>query len=152
VSRRGSPDGYFSTICDCPDEPTAQRIKNAILSESQSAQSKPAQIDESAARSTTPHFTLPEVFFTPCDDSPLADNEDEEDKDRRLTAVISINDCRMHVEAIPVRDDEDGHQQGLDITSASRLDALSAEFGVTGFDTITIDGQPYVLVITPFEL
>ena len=103
-------------------------------------------------------WSIPDGLLEPVDPPRQAraehtngDDDDDDDHDGRLAGVISINACRMHIEAIPVVLDEEGTQRGTDVTSESRHEALCLEFGVSGFDTVDIGGKDYVLVITPFE-
>jgi hypothetical protein len=67
----------------------------------------------------------------------------------KLHCVISISGTMMHLEAIQVRE-VDGVQEAVN----SELSADFTYLGLYGsegqFDTTDINGNPYVLVATPF--
>jgi hypothetical protein len=152
-------DGSLMSLCDCPDEATAMRIRDALMR----AAPEPAGpihcplcaaergvAIPAACPHLRPSLTIPDHTLEPIDSRPPGEG-DGDDHDGRLTGVVDINGCRMHVEAIPVEIDADGAQVGTDETSRSRHEALCDEFGVSGFATTTIRGEEYVLVITPFQ-
>ena len=146
------PDGRLHCICDCPDEATANRVQSA-LSAAHLPTHSPNHVVAAAAGVT---WSIPDGLLEPVDALRQAhdddgDGDDDDDQDGRLAGVLTINACRMHIEAIPVVLDDEGTQRGTDVTSESRHEALCLEFGVSGFDTVDIGGNDYVLVITPFE-
>jgi hypothetical protein len=147
------PDGRLTCICDCPDEATAKRVQSA-LSAAHLPTHSPNHVAAAAGGGT---WSIPDGLLEPVDpprqahDVNNAAADEDDDQDGRLAGVITINACRMHVEAIPVVLDDEGTQRGTDVTSEARHEALCLEFGVSGFDTVDIGGKDYVLVITPFE-
>jgi len=144
------PDGRLLCICDCPDEATAKRVQSA-LSAARLGSHNENHVAAAAAGVT---WSIPDGLLEPVDPPRQAhDNngDHDDDHDGRLAGVITINACRMHIEAIPVVLDDERTQRGTDVTSESRHEALCLEFGVSGFDTVDIGGKDYVLVITPFE-
>lgn len=145
------PDGRLLCICDCPDEATANRVQSALSG----ALLPPPNENHVAAAAAGVTWFIPDGLLEPVDPPRQAldhnDDDHDHDHDGRLASVLTINACRMHIEAIPVVLDEEGTQRGTDVTSESRHEALCLEFGVSGFDTVDIGGKDYVLVITPFE-
>ncbi len=80
---------------------------------------------------------------------PLGMWRDDRGDASKLHCVISISGTMMHLEAIQVRE-VDGVQEAVN-------PELSADFTYLGlygnegqFDTTDINGNPYVLVATPF--
>lgn len=67
----------------------------------------------------------------------------------RLLTTIYVNDCPMHLEAIAIALGEDGVQRGLCVYGEQNLSAAAQIYCDGGFETIEIDGHPYVLVATP---
>jgi hypothetical protein len=69
----------------------------------------------------------------------------------RLRSILVINGTFHHLEAIRVIDDDDGIQQAASEELAETLEALYAIGGEGAFDTVTMRGSEYVLVVTPFQ-
>ncbi len=67
-----------------------------------------------------------------------------------LTAILVINGTFHHLEAIRVLDDDDGHQHATSPDFADSIDVLYALGGDGPFDSVTIHGASYVLVVIPF--
>jgi hypothetical protein len=88
----------------------------------------------------------------------LADLTRSADNDPRLHGTLFLLGVPMHVECIPVRDADDGNQEawtgvdGDDLENArDRLKGLHAEFSDTGFQTVSIGGRAYVVVVFPHD-
>jgi len=71
--------------------------------------------------------------------------------DDHLTAILVINGTFHHLEAIRVIEDEDGRQHAASPNFEDSLDAMFVIGGDGLFDTVTIRGESYVLVVTPFQ-
>ncbi len=83
----------------------------------------------------------------------LADDDwmrTEENNDH-LTAILVVNGTFHHLEAIRVIDDEDGMQRVAAPDLEPTFDAMYEIGGEGPFDTVTIRGETYVLVVTPFQ-
>ena len=75
-----------------------------------------------------------------------------EDRDGdRLLAILVLNGTFHHLEAIRVIDDDDGIQQAASEDLATTFEAMYAIGGEGPFDTVTMRGGEYVLVVTPFQ-
>jgi hypothetical protein len=73
------------------------------------------------------------------------------DDDHHLTAILVINGTFHHLEAILVTESEDDPQVAA---SPAFEDSLAAMYQIGGdgpFDTVTIRGKTYVLVVVPFQ-
>jgi 6-phosphofructokinase len=68
-----------------------------------------------------------------------------------LTTILVINGMFHHLEAIRVVEDEDGRQQAAAAAFEDSIDALFTIGGDGPFDTVTIRGDTYVLVVIPFQ-
>ncbi len=66
----------------------------------------------------------------------------------RLLGTVSIAETPHHVEAIEVRDGEDGLEPTLDPSDVNWRSLLEADNG--RFMTTEIGGRQYVLLITPY--
>jgi hypothetical protein len=75
----------------------------------------------------------------------------EDRKGDRLLAILVLNGTFHHLEAIRVIDDDDGIQQAASEDLAATLNAMYAIGGEGPFDTVTMRGSEYVLVVTPFQ-
>lgn len=64
--------------------------------------------------------------------------------------MLSINGCCFHIEAIEVKDDEDGIQEPVHEHNTDILDGLWRVDNVK-FETIDIDGRECVMYILPAE-
>ncbi len=73
------------------------------------------------------------------------------DDNDHLTAVLVINGTFHHLEAIRVIEDEDGRQHAASPHLEESLDAMFSIGGDGPFDTVTIKGESYVLVVIPFQ-
>ena len=73
------------------------------------------------------------------------------DDDDHLTAVVVINRTYHHVDAIRVIENDDGIQVAASSACEDTLDALFTLGGEGPFDTVTIRGGTYVLVVIPFQ-
>lgn len=69
----------------------------------------------------------------------------------RLLAIVVLNGTFHHLEAIRVIEDDDGIQQAASEDLAETFEAMYAIGGEGPFDTVTLRGGEYVLVITPFQ-
>jgi hypothetical protein len=68
----------------------------------------------------------------------------------RLATTIRVGDYFMHLEAIAVSTDDSGRQRAL---LNGSLDKIKEAVGVdqrSTFETITLRGQEFILVATPF--
>lgn len=75
-----------------------------------------------------------------------------EDRDGdRLLAILVLNGTFHHLEAIRVIEDDNGIQQAASEDLAATFEAIYAIGGEGPFDTVTLRGGEYVLVITPFQ-
>lgn len=68
-----------------------------------------------------------------------------------LTTILVINGTFHHLEAIRVIEDEDGRQLAASVDFEDTLDAMYTIGGDGPFDTVTIRGDTYVLVVVPFQ-
>ena len=68
-----------------------------------------------------------------------------------LTTILVINGTFHHLEAIRVIEDEDGRQHAASPDFEDTVDALFTIGGDGPFDTVSIRGEPYVLVVVPFQ-
>ena len=68
-----------------------------------------------------------------------------------LTTILVINGTFHHLEAIRVVEDEDGCQHAASPDFEDSIDALFTIGGDGSFDTVTIRGDTYVLVVIPFQ-
>ena len=68
-----------------------------------------------------------------------------------LTTILVINGRFHHLEAIRVIEDEDGQQRAASPDFEDSLDAMFTIGGDGPFDTVTIRGESYVLVVIPFQ-
>lgn len=74
----------------------------------------------------------------------------KEDSDAVLHAVIDINGCSMHVEAIATTN-ADGEQRGATGEADATLDLLSTATGAGDpWSTVKIGNRHYVLFAAPF--
>jgi hypothetical protein len=73
------------------------------------------------------------------------------DDDDHLTAILVVNGTFHHLEAIRVTEDENGIQIAASPAFADALDAMYQIGGDGPFDTVTIRGATYVLVVIPFQ-
>ena len=64
--------------------------------------------------------------------------------------MLSINGCSFHIEAVEVKDDEEGIQQPVHSHNEDILNGLWIVDGVK-FDTIEIDGRDCVMYMIPAE-
>jgi len=69
----------------------------------------------------------------------------------RLLAILVINGTFHHLEAIRVVEDDDGIQKTASEDLAETFDAMFQIGGEGPFDTVTMRGAEYVLVVTPFQ-
>lgn len=86
------------------------------------------------------------VVLTIPDDAWMEDREHH-----RLLAILVINGTFHHLEAIRVVEDDDGVQQAASEDLAETFEAMYQIGGEGAFDTVTIRGAEYVLVVTPFQ-
>lgn len=86
-------------------------------------------------------------------DLKIADDEwmNGGDDENHLTCVLVINGTFHHLEAIRVIEDEDGIQRAASTDFEESLDAMYQIGGEGPFDTVTIRGGTYVLVVIPFQ-
>jgi 6-phosphofructokinase len=68
-----------------------------------------------------------------------------------LTTILVINGTFHHLEAIRVIEDEDGRQHAASPDFEESIDAMFTIGGEGPFDTVSIKGDPYVLVVIPFQ-
>lgn len=73
------------------------------------------------------------------------------DDDDHLTAVIVLNGAYHHLDAIRVIENDDGIQVAASPACEDTLDALFTLGGDGPFDTVTLRGGTYVLVVLPFQ-
>jgi hypothetical protein len=69
----------------------------------------------------------------------------------RLLAILVLNGTFHHLEAIRVVEDDDGIQQVASEDLAETFEAMYTIGGEGPFDTTTVRGAEYVLVVTPFQ-
>lgn len=71
--------------------------------------------------------------------------------DSRLLATVVIGGCHFHADAICVVDNEDGDQEAVGLYD-DILDNIRNVDGDGGsFQTTTINGKEYVIVIYPYQ-
>ena len=68
-----------------------------------------------------------------------------------LSTILVINGTFHHLEAIRVTEDEEGRQLAASTDFEDTIDALYTIGGDGPFDTVTIRGGTYVLVVVPFQ-
>ena len=68
-----------------------------------------------------------------------------------LTTILVINGTFHHLEAIRVIEDEDGRQHAAAPDFEDSIDAMFTIGGDGPFETVTIRGETYVLVVIPFQ-
>jgi hypothetical protein len=68
-----------------------------------------------------------------------------------LTTILVINGTFHHLEAIRIIEDEDGRQHAASPDFEDSIDAMFTIGGDGPFDTVTIRGETYVLVVIPFQ-
>ncbi len=68
-----------------------------------------------------------------------------------LTTILVINGTFHHLEAIRVIEDEDGRQHAASPEFEDTVDAMFQIGGDGPFDTVSIKGDSYVLVVIPFQ-
>jgi len=68
-----------------------------------------------------------------------------------LTTILVINGTFHHLEAIRVIEAEDGRQHAASPDFEDSIDAMFTIGGDGSFDTVTIRGEAYVLVVIPFQ-
>jgi hypothetical protein len=73
------------------------------------------------------------------------------DDDDHLTAVLVLNGAYHHLDAIRVIENDDGLQVAASDGDQDTLDALFSLGGEGPFDTVTLRGGTYVLVVIPFQ-
>jgi hypothetical protein len=71
--------------------------------------------------------------------------------DDHLTAVLVLNGVFHHLDAIRVIENDDGIQVAASSACEGTLDALFTLGGEGPFDTVTLRGGTYVLVVIPFQ-
>lgn len=73
--------------------------------------------------------------------------------DGRLTGSVIMSGIRFWCEALPVKTNAEGIQEGLDPTSKSRLEGIASEFDSCGFQTVELTRKgitrDYMLIIVP---
>lgn len=74
-----------------------------------------------------------------------------DDDNNHLTTILVINGTFHHLEAIRVIEDEDGRQHAASPDFEDSIDAMFTMGGDGPFDTVTIHGLEYVLVLIPFQ-
>lgn len=73
------------------------------------------------------------------------------DNPNHLTTILVINGTFHHLEAIRVIEDEDGRQRAASPDFEGSIDAMFTIGGDGPFDTVTVHGETYVLVVIPFQ-
>jgi hypothetical protein len=68
-----------------------------------------------------------------------------------LTTILVINGTFHHLEAIRIIEDEDGGQRAASPDFEDVVDGMFLIGGDGPFDTVTIRGETYVLVVIPFQ-
>jgi hypothetical protein len=68
-----------------------------------------------------------------------------------LTTILVINGTFHHLEAIRICEDEDGRQHAAAPEFEESIDAMFQIGGDGPFDTVSIKGDSYVLVVIPFQ-
>jgi hypothetical protein len=75
----------------------------------------------------------------------------EDQSGDRLLAILVINGTFHHLEALRVIEDDKGIQKTASDDLAETFDAMYQIGGEGPFDTVTMRGAEYVLVVTPFQ-
>jgi hypothetical protein len=73
------------------------------------------------------------------------------DDNHHLTTIVVINGTFHHLEAIRVIEDDGGRQHAASPDFDDIVDGVFMIGGDGPFDTVTIRGEPYVLVVIPFQ-
>jgi len=68
-----------------------------------------------------------------------------------LTTILVVNGTFHHLEAIRIIEDEDGRQHAASSEFEEIVDGMFLIGGDGPFDTVTIRGESYVLVVIPFQ-
>jgi hypothetical protein len=68
-----------------------------------------------------------------------------------LTTILVINGTFHHLEAIRIIEDEDGRQHAASPEFEEIVDGMFLIGGDGPFDTVSIKGDSYVLVVIPFQ-
>jgi hypothetical protein len=68
-----------------------------------------------------------------------------------LTTILVINGTFHHLEAIRIIEDDDGRQHAAAPEFEERIDGMYQIGGDGPFDTVSIKGNLYVLVVIPFQ-
>ncbi len=69
----------------------------------------------------------------------------------RLLAHVMIGSSDFHLEAIAVRDKDDGTDEGCDDICNDLLNEAYALAGDGPFERMEIDGREYVVFMTPYQ-
>ena len=85
--------------------------------------------------------TLDELYW--CDTSEVGDKS-------RLLSWITIGGCSMHLEAFESTEDAEGNQVFVG-AYAETANMLIGEVEGDEWDTVTIEGRQYVLIVYPFS-
>ena len=73
------------------------------------------------------------------------------DDENHLTMILVVNGTFHHLEAIRVVEDGDGIQRAASKKFEDTVDAMFTIGGDGPFDTVTIRGGTYVVVVIPFQ-
>ncbi len=68
-----------------------------------------------------------------------------------LTTILVINGTFHHLEAIRICEDEDGRQHAASPEFEESIDGMFLIGGEGPFDTVSIKGDAYALVVIPFQ-
>lgn len=82
---------------------------------------------------------------------PDADWMNGGDDANHLTTILVINGTFHHLDAIRVTEDDEGHQRASADEFADTVDAMHRIGGDGPFDTVSVNGSSYVLVLIPFQ-
>ena len=74
-----------------------------------------------------------------------------DDNADHLTTILVINGTFHHLEAIRICEDEDARQHAADPAFEETIEAMYQIGGEGPFDTVSIKGDSYVLVVIPFQ-
>jgi hypothetical protein len=90
---------------------------------------------------------------TPVRDLTIADDDwmNGGDNADHLTTILAINGTFHHLEAIRIIEDDDGRQHAASPEFEEIVDGMFLIGGDGPFDTVTIRGESYVLVVIPFQ-
>jgi hypothetical protein len=69
----------------------------------------------------------------------------------QLTTILVINGTFHHLEAIRIIEDDDGRQHAASPEFEEIVDGMFLVGGDGPFDTVSIKGDSYVLVVIPFQ-